>query len=75
MRLTIESTPTITEIDGVPCRLWRGTTEGGRPVDVYVHRIGSADPRAQEELDRRLVEMPAVPRELADIERERLHSN
>jgi len=38
---------------------------------VYVHRIGSADPRALEELDEWLDEQP-IPRELADIEAERL---
>lgn len=39
MKITIESTPTITEIDGVPVRVWMGTTGAGTHCKVFVHRI------------------------------------
>lgn len=66
MRLIVESTDILVEVDGRECRLWRGTTEGGHPVDVYIHRIGSADPAALDEL---LAEFPGATRsvELADL--------
>lgn len=39
MQIDIVSTETVTEIDGVPVRLWEGSTAGGIPCLVYVHRI------------------------------------
>jgi hypothetical protein len=39
MQMQIESTNTLTTIDGVPVRLWEGVTAGGIPCKVYVHRI------------------------------------
>lgn len=56
MRLVIESTETVTELDGVEVRLWEGTTETGRPVKVFVRRIAADDPAAQAELERELRE-------------------
>ena len=56
-KLTIEPTETITRIDGVPCRLWKGTTPSGGRLDVFVHRCGSADPAAQAELEKALIEV------------------
>lgn len=53
MRLTIESTPDLVTIDGVPCRRWIGRTEGGIAVEVYVHRVAVEEkdvPRLQNEL-------------------------
>lgn len=70
MKLIIESTPTTTTIDGVPVRLWRGRTEGGNPVEVFVHRVGSDDPAAQAELEAVLRETPQ-PAELRRIRSER----
>lgn len=69
MRILIESTDTVTSIDGVEVRLWRGTTGEGNRVEVYVHRIGTDDPRAQAELERAVSERPR-PVELAAIEAE-----
>jgi len=63
MQLLIESTDVITTVEGQPVRLWRGTLEDGTPVDVFVARIGTADPHAQEILARALRETPA-PREV-----------
>lgn len=44
MQIIITSTDQVTEIDGVPCRLWRGVTEAGVPCDVFVHLlVGRSD--------------------------------
>lgn len=40
-------------------RLWRGTMDDGRAVDVFVARVGSADPYTQEALARQLAETTA----------------
>ncbi len=39
MKITIESTTKIVEIDGVPARVWEGQTESGIPVYCLVARI------------------------------------
>lgn len=39
MKITIESTDELTHMDGVPVRVWRGTTERGVPCFVFVHRL------------------------------------
>lgn len=39
MKLTIEATDQLVELDGVLVRLWEGTTESGLPCLVYVYRI------------------------------------
>lgn len=36
MKITIESTPNTRRIDGVECRVWKGTTEKGNKCTVYV---------------------------------------
>lgn len=64
MKLQIESTTQILEIDGVPVRIWRGITPGGQPCDVLVHRIGAPDGSpAMVELERELAEV-ATPKTL-----------
>lgn len=66
MKLVIESTGVLTAIDGVPVRLWRGTTADNRPVEVFVHRIVADDPAGKAELDVALAERDA-PGELRVI--------
>lgn len=40
MQIAITKTDTLAEVDGVPCRLWRGVVVGrGIACAVYVHRI------------------------------------
>jgi hypothetical protein len=43
MKILIEATDTITDVDGVPVRLWEGWTENGIPCAVLVHRIVTLD--------------------------------
>lgn len=41
MKVTVESTPKIVEINGVPARVWQGQTEGGIPVIAFLTRIAA----------------------------------
>lgn len=39
MKLMIESTETLVEVDGTPARVWRGLSEHGVECVVFVSRI------------------------------------
>lgn len=39
MKITMTATEILTEIDGVPVRLWEGITEQGVKCKVFVHRL------------------------------------
>jgi hypothetical protein len=56
MRIMIESTDALTTIDGVPVRLWEGTTEDGIPCKVFVHRIAVHNEQDASTFDVRLQE-------------------
>lgn len=58
MQLHIESTDRIEDVDGVPCRVWKGTTANGTPCIVLIHRIAVREDRDHEEFTRELREMP-----------------
>ena len=64
MRITIKSTPTLTELNGACVRVWTGVTERGVPCKVFVATIAVGDePENQEEFARELEET-TEPREL-----------
>jgi len=39
MKITIENTTKIVDLNGVPARIWEGTTESGIPVHCFITRI------------------------------------
>ena len=39
MRITIETTTKVVEVDGVPARIWEGQTESGIPVHCMITRV------------------------------------
>ena len=56
MKITLESTTIIAEVNGVPARIWRGKTENGTEIHAYITLI-SADQeqdvsQLKEELDK-----------------------
>lgn len=57
MKVTIESTSKIVQLNGVPARVWEGQTESGIKVLCYITRvaIGKDEPRT-EEFERELTE-------------------
>lgn len=50
MKITIESTSKIIQVNGVPARVWEGYTESGIKVHCFVTRIAidKEEPRADE---------------------------
>ena len=46
MKITIESTPTITTVNGRRARIWMGTTEGGIPIAAVVDNVVCLDEAA-----------------------------
>jgi hypothetical protein len=42
VKITIESTLRLTDVNGIPARIWKGVTEQGHAVDVLVSRIGAS---------------------------------
>lgn len=43
MKITIESTTKIVQLNGVPARIWEGRTEHGIAVHCYVTRIAAPE--------------------------------
>lgn len=58
MRITIESTNTLTEIEGVQVRVWHGTTERGVPCIVFIHRLAVDKAEDAGQFEAELREMP-----------------
>lgn len=56
MEIIIKSTEKLTHFDGVPVRLWEGTTADGVPCMVFVHRIAVANENDTERFERELKE-------------------
>jgi hypothetical protein len=59
MRITIESTPCLTTIDGVPVRLWEGVTESGIACKVFVRLLAVREEADRSAFDRELREIQA----------------
>lgn len=41
MKIWLESTDKVVSVNGVPARVWEGTTESGIPVHAFVTRIAT----------------------------------
>jgi hypothetical protein len=54
MKMTIESTTKFVTLNGVPARLWEGTSESGTPVFVFVTRVGILGDHDATEFEREL---------------------
>jgi hypothetical protein len=40
MKIILENTSKIVELNGVPARIWEGKTDSGIPVHAFITRIG-----------------------------------
>lgn len=69
MKLQIESTDRIVLINGVPARVWEGTTEGGVPCLCFVTRVAVRNDRDSSEFERELLEQ-GPPRPAGDDARQ-----
>ena len=57
MKITIENTSKIVELNGVPARVWEGESESGIPVHCFVTRIS---PQQNENIDQFEFELKEV---------------
>jgi len=56
MKIEIESTDKIVDIDGVPVRLWEGYTEHGIKCKAFIHRLAVHNDDDAGQFDRELKE-------------------
>jgi hypothetical protein len=67
MRIQIESTDGVTIVNGVPCRVWNGVTEGGARCTVLVHRLAVAPDQDAADFDRELQQTDVPPEALRNL--------
>lgn len=58
MKVTMESTDLIGEVNGVPARIWEGVTEGGVEFMAFVTRVMVHKDHSQTEFETELIESP-----------------
>lgn len=58
MKITIESTSKIVELNGVPARLWEGHTESGIEVHCFITRIAVHKDQDCSQFEKELKEQP-----------------
>lgn len=61
MKITLESTDKIVTLNGVPARLWQGTTEAGVPCHAFITHIAVDRTEDTSQFDQEL-EQHAAPR-------------
>jgi len=65
VKVQLESTEKIVELNGVPARVWEGHTEAGVPCHAYVTRIAVSDSVDTTEFERELQEHRPPSAEIA----------
>ena len=56
MKVTLQSTTKIVELNGVPARVWEGKTDSGIPVHAFITRIACPLDADQSAFEAELVE-------------------
>lgn len=51
MRIILESTDKLTQLNGVPARIWEGTTERGVPIFALITRVAVREDLDASELE------------------------
>lgn len=74
MEITITSTDQFVELDGVPCRVWRGVSARGTACTVFIHRIACSSLDFTAEFDRELREQP-LPGKIVPIQTSNTNRN
>lgn len=68
MKITIESTNKVVELDGVPARIWEGKTDSGIKVHCFITRIAIDKNEVRtDEFERELQETRTPTVEIQDI--------
>jgi hypothetical protein len=65
MKVTLESTTKIVEVNGVPARCWEGKTDSGIPVIALITRIAVPNGHPTEQFERELLEQRPPTAELS----------
>jgi hypothetical protein len=65
MKITIENTNKIVELNGIPARVWEGKTESGITVHAFITRIAAPETADLEQFAR---ELQACKAPSADVE-------
>ena len=66
MKITIESTEQITEINGVPGRVWQGETATGIPIVCLITFVGVRNGHPTDEFEKELKEHAAPNRDAVE---------
>ena len=67
MKITIESTTKIVHMNGVPCRIWEGTTATGIPVHCYITLVAVPKDQDPAQFERELEEQKPPSPEIEAI--------
>jgi len=65
MKIIIESTEKIVELNGVPARVWEGHTQSGIPVHCFITRVAVPQGENMEQFDRELRDCAAPSADVA----------
>jgi len=68
MKVMAESTSKIVQVNGVPARIWEGTTEAGVPCHLFVTRVAVVEGADQTQFEAELQECKPPSPEVAAID-------
>lgn len=64
MKITVESTTKIVQVNGVHARIWEGLTETGIPIQCFMTRIAVSKEYNSEQFEKELNECKAPSAEI-----------
>lgn len=67
MKIVLESTTKIVELNGVPARVWEGYTESGIPVHAFITRIAVHKNEDRQQFEAELQECKVPSADVASI--------
>ncbi len=67
MKITLESTTKVVTLNGVPARLWEGTTASGIPIHAFITRVAVDRELDTSEFERELLEQRTPSPELERV--------
>ena len=62
MRIKMTATTELTDLDGIPVRVWDGVTDQGIECIVFVHRVAVRRDRDQQQFEQELEALPEPER-------------
>ena len=67
MKVILESTTRVVNLDGMPCRIWEGETSGGVKCHAYIPRIAAESDQDLSQFETELEEKRRPSPEVAAI--------